>query len=165
MMDIFSEQKLLCIILDYFRLCMGKCMHKWYLIFLLIFFHDWSIMWLLFYLPLIRISYLVSKYEGNLVVGVFNFLTNLIKDSSNIEKYVQCKMIMIYLHSLKEFELEFSGSSKPELWRFQAEPSWGKLIFELKPSWQFWQYVCQKIAILCLYHHYDMLYVQCYEFL
>ena len=55
------------------------------------------------------------KYEGNLVVGRFNFLTNLIKDSSNIEKYVQCKMIMIYLHSLKEFELEFSGSSKPEL--------------------------------------------------
>ena len=26
-----------------------------------------------------------------------------------------------------EFKLEFSGSSEPELWRFQAEPSWGTL--------------------------------------
>jgi hypothetical protein len=40
-----------------------------------------------------------------------------------------------------EFELEFSGSSEPELWMFRAEPSWGTLIFELKPSWQFRQYV------------------------
>ena len=36
-----------------------------------------------------------------------------------------------------EFELKFCGSSKPELWRFQAEPSWGTSIFELKPSWNF----------------------------
>ena len=33
-----------------------------------------------------------------------------------------------------EFELEFSGSSEPELGRCRAEPSWGTLIFELKPS-------------------------------
>ena len=50
-----------------------------------------------------------------------------------------------------EFELEFSGSSEPELWNFLAEPSWGTLISELKPSWQYWQYVCQRILILCLY--------------
>ena len=38
-----------------------------------------------------------------------------------------------------EFELKFCGSSKPELWRFQAEPSWGTSIFELKPSWNFFK--------------------------
>ena len=46
--------------------------------------------------------------------------------------------------------LEMSSS-----WNFPAraspsyegsEPSWGTSIFELKPSWQYWQYVCQKIA-------------------
>ena len=46
---------------------------------------------------LVRSYSSVSKYEGNLVVGRFNFLTKLIKDSSNMEKYVQCKMIMIFL--------------------------------------------------------------------
>ena len=30
----------------------------------------------------------------------------------------------IYVDSRDEFELEFSSSSKPELWRFQAKPSW-----------------------------------------
>ena len=38
-----------------------------------------------------------------------------------------------------EPELEFSGSSRAELWRFRAEPSWGTLIFELKPSWNFFK--------------------------
>ena len=33
-----------------------------------------------------------------------------------------------------------------ELWRFRVEPSWGTPIFELNPSWHYWQYVCQKIA-------------------
>ena len=36
-----------------------------------------------------------------------------------------------------DFELEFSGSSEPELWRFRAEPSQGTSVFELKPSWSF----------------------------
>jgi hypothetical protein len=36
-----------------------------------------------------------------------------------------------------ESELEFSGSSRAELWRFRAEPNWGIPIFELKPSWQY----------------------------
>ena len=46
------------------------------------------------------------------------------------------------LLSRDEFELEFSGSSEPELsmkvpsW---AEPSWGTSIFELKPSWIFFK--------------------------
>ena len=38
-----------------------------------------------------------------------------------------------------EFELQFSGSSEPQLWRFWAEPSWGTSIFELKPSWNFFK--------------------------
>ena len=36
-----------------------------------------------------------------------------------------------------EPEPEFSSSSRAELWRFRAEPSWGTLISELKPSWVF----------------------------
>ena len=37
--------------------------------------------------------------------------------------------------------LEMSSS-----WNFlaRASPSWGTSIFELKPSWQYWQYVCKK---------------------
>ena len=42
-----------------------------------------------------------------------------------------------YISNSDEFELEFSGSSRAELWRFRAEPSWGTSIFELKPSWNF----------------------------
>ena len=38
------------------------------------------------------------------------------------------------IKSRDEFELEFSGSSEPELQKFQAEPSWGPSIFELKRS-------------------------------
>ena len=67
-----------------------------------------------------------------------------------------------------EFELEFSGSSQAKLWRFraepsQAEPSWGTSIFELKPSWQYRQYVCQKIAIVGLYHDYNQFQGHFYE--
>ena len=36
-----------------------------------------------------------------------------------------------------EPEPEFSSSSRAELWRFRAEPSWGTSISELKPSWNF----------------------------
>ena len=44
------------------------------------------------------------------------------------------------LPSRDGFELEFSGSSEPELWRFRAEPSraepsWSTSVSELKPSW------------------------------
>ena len=39
------------------------------------------------------------------------------------------------------YMLEMSSS-----WNFPAEPCWGTSIFELKPSWQYGQYVCQKIA-------------------
>ena len=40
--------------------------------------------------------------------------------------------LLIYLYILHsdEPELEFSCSSRAELWRFQAEPSWGTLSFE-----------------------------------
>ena len=48
-------------------------------------------------------------------------------------------MVMEYVCTRDEFELEFSGSSEPELWKFRAEPSWGTLIFELKPSWNFFK--------------------------
>ena len=41
------------------------------------------------------------------------------------------------LYTSDEPELEFSGSSRAELWRFRAEPSWGTLISELKPSWPY----------------------------
>ena len=47
------------------------------------------------------------------------------------------------LSTSDEPELEFSGSSRAKLGKFQAEPSWGTLIFERKPTWKFWQYVCQ----------------------
>ena len=56
--------------------------------------------------------------------------------------------------SSDEFELEFSSSSRAELWRFWAEPSWGTSIFELKPSWQYWQYVCQKIAFFIFFENF-----------
>ena len=42
----------------------------------------------------------------------------------------------IYLFNSDDPELEFSGSSRAELGRFRAEPSWGSLIFELNPSWK-----------------------------
>ena len=41
-----------------------------------------------------------------------------------------------YKTSSDEPEPEFSSSSRAELWRFRAEPSWGTSISELKPSWQ-----------------------------
>ena len=53
------------------------------------------------------------------------------------------------LFTRDEFELEFSGSSRAVLWKYQAKPSRGTLIFELKPSWQYRQYVCWKIANIC----------------
>ena len=53
-----------------------------------------------------------------------------------------------YIPTSDEFELEFSSSSRAELWRFRAEPSWGTLILELKPSWQ---YVYQ-ISQFCPYN-------------
>ena len=37
--------------------------------------------------------------------------------------------------SSDEPELEFSGLSRAELGKIRAKPSWGTLIFELKPSW------------------------------
>ena len=46
----------------------------------------------------------------------------------------------VYLTISDEPEPEFSSSSRAELWRFRAEPSWGTLIFELKPSWIFFWY-------------------------
>ena len=58
----------------------------------------------------------------------------------------KCYVLDFYPQSVisrNEFELEFSGSSEPVLWKFRAEPSWSTLIFELKPRWQFLQYVCQ----------------------
>ena len=33
--------------------------------------------------------------------------------------------------------LSWNFPARAELWRFWAEPSWGTLIFELKPSWQY----------------------------
>ena len=45
-----------------------------------------------------------------------------------------------------EFKLENSSPSWAELWRFWVESSWGTSIFELKPSWQYQQYVCKKLA-------------------
>ena len=60
-----------------------------------------------------------------------------------------------------EIELEFSGSSKPELWRFQAEPSWGTLIFGLKPSWiEFFKtYFFHKFLLSdVLYHDFNQFY-------
>ena len=78
-------------------------------------------------------------------VGAFLVCGTLMK---LLRKYIlkiwkkKCGNYMI--NSRDGFELEFSGSSESELWRFRAEPSWGTFIFELKPSWQFWQYVCQK---------------------
>ena len=73
-------------------------------------------------------------------------------DSSNFMPqvwYVYFLFLFWYIYFKKsqhvatrdEFELEFSSSSEPELWRIRAEPSWGTLIFELKPSWHYWQYV------------------------
>ena len=61
------------------------------------------------------------------------------------------------LSTSDEPELEFSGSSWAELWRFRAEPSWGTLIFELNPSWQnivyfFYPFFPQVFIIrFCLY--------------
>ena len=52
------------------------------------------------------------------------------------------RKLRVYIRD--EFELEFSGLSRAELWRFQAKPSWGTS--ELKLSWQYWQYVCHKIV-------------------
>ena len=48
------------------------------------------------------------------------------------------------LFARDEFELEFPVWSKPSY--EGSEPSWGTSIFELKPSWQYWQNVLQKIA-------------------
>ena len=45
-----------------------------------------------------------------------------------------------------DFELEFSGSSRAIKVPSQAKPSWGTLIFELKPNWQYRQYECQKMT-------------------
>ena len=47
-------------------------------------------------------------------------------------KKIRCRN----LDSSDGFELDFSGLSEPKLWKFRAEPSWGTLIFELKPSWK-----------------------------
>ena len=43
------------------------------------------------------------------------------------------------MHFSDEFELKYSGLSRAKQWKFRAEPSWGTLIFELKPSWQYRQ--------------------------
>ena len=51
-----------------------------------------------------------------------------------------------------EFELEFSCSSKPELWKFRAEPSLGTSFSELKPSWNFLKNYNQ---IFYQYHDYN----------
>ena len=81
-------------------------------------------------------------------VGAFLVCGTLMK---LLRKYIlkiwkkKCGNYMI--NSRDGFELEFSGSSESELWRFRAEPSWGTFIFELKPSWQFWQYVCMSKSL------------------
>ena len=49
-------------------------------------------------------------------------------------KHVRAWVSMVFTSD--EPEPEFSSSSRAELWRFWAEPSWGTSISELKPSWQ-----------------------------
>ena len=43
--------------------------------------------------------------------------------SQKWKKEIRISFIANHTFTRDEFELEFSGSSKPELWRFQAEPS------------------------------------------
>ena len=44
-----------------------------------------------------------------------------------MDKYIHLRGVF----GRDEFELEFSGSSEPELWRCRAELSWDTSIFEL----------------------------------
>ena len=56
-------------------------------------------------------------------------------DKKHVGSYDECNFCEhIQLGSSDESELEFSGSSRAELGRICAKPSWGTLIFELKPS-------------------------------
>ena len=59
-------------------------------------------------------------------VPCFLKLNNTVLRTKGFYVYRFCSMELynsIYVDSRDEFELEFSSSSKPELWRFRVEPS------------------------------------------
>ena len=85
------------------------------------------------------------------IMANFEFFMSM-KDTIYISSFLDCNQ-EIRVSTSDVFELKFPKLSRAELKRFQAKPSWGISIFELKPSWIF---LCtsKNFPILNLYHCY-----------
>ena len=90
------------------------------------------------FLRILILSFIINYFVGPQLIDLQQMNRSNSICQTQITKTIICtKVDHVYLFTSDEPRLEFSSSSRAQLWRFGAEPSRGTSIFELNWSWQY----------------------------